>query len=257
MKREIKFGENLKLLRLQTGMTQEDIGKVVNAERQTVSSWETGNVLPNIEILVLLCDFFKVSERQMLYGSVIKRSYVEGVLRDWPPIGDYIQVASIQHAGFYTILEEDIQAICPGEKLQFGHIMAIAISVKKRGYKVTEVFMNGFSVYLKTDDQAKEFAKLMRGLVDEFMHQDNEELENDMRRYEAIVSKVKGEIIDDVMSKIYKKDIRKCKFYWVDDLDCLRGYGLSEEACKRQAREQKCVQYTIAPNVGETKRRDN
>ena len=56
-----EFGKRLKAARKTKGMTQTDLGKVVNVTKGTVSSWETGVRCPSVETLIQLADLFSCS----------------------------------------------------------------------------------------------------------------------------------------------------------------------------------------------------
>lgn len=57
----IKFGDRLKELRIERGITQEEVGKVVNTSKMAVSHWEKGHSEPSIAQLILLTEYFGVS----------------------------------------------------------------------------------------------------------------------------------------------------------------------------------------------------
>ena len=47
----VYFGENLRRLRMERGMTQEGLGDHLGISFQSVSKWERGETLPDIEML--------------------------------------------------------------------------------------------------------------------------------------------------------------------------------------------------------------
>ncbi|NFD31054.1 XRE family transcriptional regulator [Clostridium botulinum] len=55
------FGDRLKELREEKELTQEELGKLLNVSRQTVSGYEAEVIEPNINNLVRLADIFNVS----------------------------------------------------------------------------------------------------------------------------------------------------------------------------------------------------
>lgn len=57
--KEIKFAENLKYLRKNAGITQENLAKMVGVDQRTISAWERGVCQPSFEILALLCEIFE------------------------------------------------------------------------------------------------------------------------------------------------------------------------------------------------------
>ena len=55
------FGDRLKELREEKEMTQEELGKLLNVSRQTISGYEAGAIEPSIANLVKLANIFNVS----------------------------------------------------------------------------------------------------------------------------------------------------------------------------------------------------
>ena len=45
----MKFNENLKFLRKKEGLTQEELAEKLTVSRQSVTKWESGNAIPDIE----------------------------------------------------------------------------------------------------------------------------------------------------------------------------------------------------------------
>lgn len=66
----MNIGKNLQILRKMTNMTQEELAEKVNVSRQTVSKWELGSILPEVEKLVELSEIFNCSVDQLLKGSM-------------------------------------------------------------------------------------------------------------------------------------------------------------------------------------------
>ena len=56
-----ELNENIKMLRTNSGLNQVEFAKKLGVTKQCVSNWENDNVLPSIEMLVRIADFFKVS----------------------------------------------------------------------------------------------------------------------------------------------------------------------------------------------------
>lgn len=62
---QIKIAE----LRHDEGMTQEALGQKIGVTNKTISRWETGVYMPDIEMLKLLSDVFHVSINKLLCGE--------------------------------------------------------------------------------------------------------------------------------------------------------------------------------------------
>ncbi|HAJ77600.1 MAG TPA: XRE family transcriptional regulator [Clostridiales bacterium] len=58
---KVNFSENLKMLRLQNNVTQQDIAELCKTTTATVSRWENGVNEPDIYNLILLADYFEIT----------------------------------------------------------------------------------------------------------------------------------------------------------------------------------------------------
>ena len=65
----IKTGSFLQDLRKEKGLTQEQLADQLGVARRTVSRWETGNNMPDLDILVELADLYSVDLREILSGE--------------------------------------------------------------------------------------------------------------------------------------------------------------------------------------------
>lgn len=66
---QAKIGSLLKELRKEHGMTQEQLAEKIGVARRTVSRWETGSNLPDLDILIELSDLYGVGLREILDGE--------------------------------------------------------------------------------------------------------------------------------------------------------------------------------------------
>ena len=64
-----KVGSFIKELRKVKNLTQEKMAEKFNVSRRTVSRWETGNNMPDLDILIEMSDFFEVDLREILDGE--------------------------------------------------------------------------------------------------------------------------------------------------------------------------------------------
>lgn len=55
------LNKNIKTLRLQRNLSQVEFAKQLGVTKQCVSNWENDNVLPSIEMLIQIADFFHVT----------------------------------------------------------------------------------------------------------------------------------------------------------------------------------------------------
>lgn len=65
----VKFGAFLKELRMERGITQEQMAAQYGVSNRTVSRWETGNNLPDLDLLLQISDDYGVTIRELLDGK--------------------------------------------------------------------------------------------------------------------------------------------------------------------------------------------
>lgn len=66
---QIKIGRFIASLRKEAGMTQEVLGVKLGVTNKTISRWETGKYMPDIEMIKLLSEVFSVSINEILSGE--------------------------------------------------------------------------------------------------------------------------------------------------------------------------------------------
>ncbi|MBQ6695441.1 MAG: helix-turn-helix domain-containing protein [Lachnospiraceae bacterium] len=66
---QIKIGEFLKELRKEKRLTQEQLAEQFNVSRRSVSRWETGNNMPDLDTLIELADYYEIDLRELLDGE--------------------------------------------------------------------------------------------------------------------------------------------------------------------------------------------
>lgn len=64
-----KTGEFLKYLRKEKGLTQEQLAEQFFVSSRTISRWETGRNMPDIDMLVDIAEFYDVSIPEIIYGE--------------------------------------------------------------------------------------------------------------------------------------------------------------------------------------------
>ena len=66
---QVKIGEFLRELRKEKGYTQEQLAERFNVSRRSISRWETGSTLPDLDILMEMADYYEVELRELLDGE--------------------------------------------------------------------------------------------------------------------------------------------------------------------------------------------
>ena len=65
----VKIGKFLQELRKENGLTQEQLAERMGVARRTVSRWETGSNMPDLDLLIELSDLYETDLREILSGE--------------------------------------------------------------------------------------------------------------------------------------------------------------------------------------------
>ena len=65
MKKNV-IGKHLKELRKEKGLTERQLGNLLNFSNQTISAWENGTREPTLDALIAIADIFEVSTDELL-----------------------------------------------------------------------------------------------------------------------------------------------------------------------------------------------
>ena len=63
------FGDNLSKSRKKAGLSQEELAEKMGLTRQTISKWETGASVPDVEDLQRLCAALSASAEELICGE--------------------------------------------------------------------------------------------------------------------------------------------------------------------------------------------
>ncbi len=78
---KLPLGENIKQLRTEKGLTQEELAEIIGAAHQSVSRWERGECYPDIELLPVIADFFDTTVDNILgVSKVVEENAVKKYL---------------------------------------------------------------------------------------------------------------------------------------------------------------------------------
>ena len=77
----LALNENIKKLRVSKGINQVEFAKALCVTKQCVSNWENDNVVPSVDMLCKIADFFGVSTDYLL-GRSEKRNIDVSSLSD-------------------------------------------------------------------------------------------------------------------------------------------------------------------------------
>ena len=75
----MNVGENIKYLRELKGLTQSDLGQLLNVSDKTISSWEVGRTEPNIGKVALMSEIFGCLTSDITQGNFADQKKISGV----------------------------------------------------------------------------------------------------------------------------------------------------------------------------------
>lgn len=75
------LGKNIRLLRVQRKMSQDQLAEALHVTRQTVSNYETGRSRPDVEMLAKLAEVLDVDIKELLYGPSRMEHFTRLLLR--------------------------------------------------------------------------------------------------------------------------------------------------------------------------------
>lgn len=76
------FGKQIKQIRLDKNLTQEQMGIMLNVTRQSISNWENNKNLPDLELLVSMSKVFSLSLDQLILGGNDMNNLTEKLIKD-------------------------------------------------------------------------------------------------------------------------------------------------------------------------------
>ena len=65
-------GKNIKQIRINNKMTQEELAEALFVTRQTISNYETGKSNPDIDTIIKIAELFKVDANTVIYGLPVE-----------------------------------------------------------------------------------------------------------------------------------------------------------------------------------------
>ena len=109
------ISKNLKYLRKEHGLSQEEFAEKLNVSRQTVAKWENGDNLPDIENCKMIASYFDTTidnlvyysfEEQDMLGQGVDGKYIFGIAK----VGEKGQIVIPKSA-------REVFDINPGDRL--------------------------------------------------------------------------------------------------------------------------------------------
>ncbi len=69
-----EVGKNIKKIRKERNLTQDDLAERLHCTRQTISNYENGKSEPNIALLVEIANVLEVEVNDLIYGPKKKEN---------------------------------------------------------------------------------------------------------------------------------------------------------------------------------------
>ena len=66
----MNFGERLKQIRANQGLSQEQLAEKIGVSRQAITKWETNRGLPDVENMIILAEIFKVTLDELILERI-------------------------------------------------------------------------------------------------------------------------------------------------------------------------------------------
>ncbi len=82
-----EIAANIKTLRREKGLSQEQFAQALHVTRQTVSAWERGLSRPGLDTLGEIARVLEVEPERLLYGTSQRKNPIYRRVSFWPVVG--------------------------------------------------------------------------------------------------------------------------------------------------------------------------
>lgn len=105
----IQLSNNLRYLRKQHQLTQDQMGELLNISRQAYSNYETSSRTPDLDTLLFLSNFYKVSLDDLILANLKdNRRYPDKISEDLTP---YILTKNRKTGNTIYLTDEEMDVI--------------------------------------------------------------------------------------------------------------------------------------------------
>ncbi len=74
------LGKNINYLRREAKISGENLGKLLDKGKAAISSYEQGNSLPPLNVLIQICEYFKVDLNSIIYKKLYEGETINNQL---------------------------------------------------------------------------------------------------------------------------------------------------------------------------------
>lgn len=142
---KIYLSENLRRLRAERGIKQEELAKHIGISVQSVSKWERGETLPDITLLPKIAEFYSVSADELLGTGKSRREREIGEFKT-----DWDSLALQRYYAARLALAEKMYADYPNEPEVLRRLM---VSLRENGYFERSLEITEELLMLETDPE--------------------------------------------------------------------------------------------------------
>lgn len=105
----IQLSNNLRYLRKRHRLTQDQMGEILNISRQAYSNYETSNRTPDLDTLLFLSNFYKVTLDELILTDLKdNKRYPEKISEDLTP---YILTKNAKTGNTIYLTDEEMDVI--------------------------------------------------------------------------------------------------------------------------------------------------
>ena len=132
------FQENLKTLRKNKGITQEELAVRLNVVRQTVSKWEKGQSVPDAEMLVKLAEIFEVPVSQLLGTRIEPDAQPDALAEQLARINEQLVIKNRRSKRIWTAIAVIVAGAILLQVLVLGMIALLRVVPQNSATDITE-----------------------------------------------------------------------------------------------------------------------
>ena len=130
-----QFGDQLKKLRLENQLTQEQLAQKLNTGKASISHYESNRRLPDLETIKFLAQLFNVSVDYLLGNSDIRNPYIDESLPDKLTTAEEAAQFLLEQKSIMAYGEFDINKLSDNEKIQFANELLQQLKLLAYKYK--------------------------------------------------------------------------------------------------------------------------
>ncbi|MBO1304528.1 helix-turn-helix domain-containing protein [Enterococcus sp. 669A] len=86
---QAKIGKFFKVLRMEKQLTQEQFAEIMSVSNRTVSRWETGANMPDLDVLIQIADYYEVEIAEIIDGERKSEKMNEELKETTLKVADY------------------------------------------------------------------------------------------------------------------------------------------------------------------------